>query len=321
MMTSRDFSWMVGHMVTAAIAGALSSAASASGGPASDTIVTATDTAERMTVDVRLNSGGPYRFLVDTGAERSVVSSRVADQLSLPAGGSASLLSISGVSRVDTAVIGRLSVGRRTVDGIRAPILDEVNLGAAGVLGIDALAGQSVLLDFERNRLVVAPAPQIRLEEPDDDKVIVVRAKRRHGQLILADAFIGEKRVRVVVDSGAAHSIGNSALKRLLGRGTRPGDAAVLTSVTGAQVDADFAVIPEMRIGEARVRNATVAFADVRPFAKFGLSERPAMLLGMDLLRGFKRVSIDFSSKKVRFALPDTALEQQGRYLVASVAP
>jgi hypothetical protein len=95
----------------------------------------------------------------------------------------------------------------------------------------------------------------------------------------------------------------------------------VLTSVTGAQVDADFAVIPEMRIGEARVRNATVAFADVRPFAKFGLSERPAMLLGMDLLRGFKRVSIDFSSKKVRFALPDTALEQQGRYLVASVAP
>jgi predicted aspartyl protease len=298
----------------------MTSAAVASGAPAIETIATTPDAADRMTVDVRLNSGGPYRFLVDTGADRSVVSRRVRDQLGLPSAGLASLVSISGVDKVDTARIGRLSVGRRTIDGIRAPVLEEAHLGAAGVLGIDALAGQAVLMDFESNRLLVAPAPEIQREEADlDDEVIVVRAKRRHGQLILADAYIGRSRVRVVVDSGAAHSIGNSALQRLLGRGARPGGAAVLTSVTGAQVEADFAIIPEIRIGEAKVRGATVAFADVHPFVKLGLMRRPAMLLGMDLLRGFKRVSVDFASKTVRFALPETAQGQQGRQLVADV--
>jgi hypothetical protein len=47
-----------------------------------------------------------------------------------------------------------------------------------------------------------------------------------------------------------------------------------------------------------------VAFADAHPFKRFGLLDRPAMLLGMDTLRVFHRVSVDFAQRKVRFLLP-----------------
>ena len=46
-----------------------------------------------------------------------------------------------------------------------------------------------------------------------------------------------------------------------------------------------------------------IAFADVPPFEVFGLSDRPALLLGTDLLGTFRRVSLDFRARKVRFQL------------------
>src|SRR5690349_14579754 len=38
----------------------------------------------RMTVEVHLNGKGPYRFLVDSGADSSVVGLRLAQELQLP---------------------------------------------------------------------------------------------------------------------------------------------------------------------------------------------------------------------------------------------
>jgi hypothetical protein len=46
-----------------------------------------------------------------------------------------------------------------------------------------------------------------------------------------------------------------------------------------------------------------MAFADVPPFKMFGLSDEPALLLGTDLLDTFRRVSLDFRARKVRFQL------------------
>jgi len=48
-----------------------------------------------------------------------------------------------------------------------------------------------------------------------------------------------------------------------------------------------------------------VGFGDVHLFGKLGLRDRPAILLGMDALRLFQRVSVDFARKEVRFLRPD----------------
>ena len=51
------------------------------------------------------------------------------------------------------------------------------------------------------------------------------------------------------------------------------------------------------------LRNVPMAFADVPPFAAFGLSSEPALLLGTDVMETFRRVSLDFRARKVRFQL------------------
>lgn len=50
-----------------------------------------------------------------------------------------------------------------------------------------------------------------------------------------------------------------------------------------------------------------MAFADVHPFKKLGLMDRPALLLGMDALRLFERVSVDFPNRRVRLLPPGSA--------------
>src|SRR5450432_2517059 len=46
-------------------------------------IAGATDAAKHLTVDVRIDDRGPYRFVVDTGADRTVLATDVAAELGL----------------------------------------------------------------------------------------------------------------------------------------------------------------------------------------------------------------------------------------------
>ncbi|MBA2770996.1 MAG: aspartyl protease family protein [Sphingomonas sp.] len=52
----------------------------------SDNFAFEQDRTERMTVPVSIGGRGPYRFVVDTGAERTVISRELARELSLDAG-------------------------------------------------------------------------------------------------------------------------------------------------------------------------------------------------------------------------------------------
>ena len=76
-----------------------------------------------------------------------------------------------------------------------------------------------------------------------------------------------------------------------------------MTGVTGTTVELQLANIGELRLGPITLRNVPIAFADVPPFKVFGLADQPALLLGTDLLETFRRVSLDFRARKVRFQL------------------
>jgi predicted aspartyl protease len=268
---------------------------------------TTPDKTARMTVPVLVNGQGPFPFIVDTGADRTVVSDRLASTLGLRAGRVATLHSMTGQSSVDTVVIDHLQVSTRQATNIFAPALKEEHLGGPGLLGIDSLARQRVTLDFKAGRMTIQPA-EVRPEETDEHEadVIVVRARRKHGQLILTDATVGETRVRVVIDTGAQNSIANAALRRqLIRRKTATPQLISVVGVTGESMTGEMAILPEMKIGGLMLRNLPVVIADAHPFRKFGLSRTPALMLGMDALSTMNRVAIDFQNRTVRFVLPD----------------
>ena len=64
-----------------------------------------------------------------------------------------------------------------------------------------------------------------------------------------------------------------------------------------------MAKIGELQLGPVILRDVPMAFADVPPFKVFGLANEPALLLGTDILETFRRVSLDFRARKVRFQL------------------
>jgi predicted aspartyl protease len=256
----------------------------------------------RLFIDVSVNDQGPFRFLVDSGADRSAIGAGLADRLQLPAGDPVRLQGMAGIATVRTVVIDRLSLGNSEMTGIRAPALAERDLGAQGLIGIDALAEQRLLLDFEARTITVQDARSAPVNQAGE---IVVTARLRKGQLIITQASIEDQRISAVIDTGSEVTLGNMALRRKL-FGTRPRrDARMISliSVTGQSLQVEVIPIPRIRIGGVYLDNVVVAFGDASPFALFGLDKQPALFLGSDLLKSFRRVSLDFRNRKVRFWL------------------
>ncbi|MGH6949585.1 MAG: retropepsin-like aspartic protease, partial [Vitreimonas sp.] len=106
------------------------------------TVATTMSASERMLVPVTIGGAGPYPFIVDTAAESSVISRELARELGLAADGRARMLSMTSTRDFRMVRIPNVSFLEGQTRTLRAFALDGENLGASGVLGIDALRGQ-----------------------------------------------------------------------------------------------------------------------------------------------------------------------------------
>ena len=289
-------------LLAAVLPAPLVQAGGAPAGEPPDVIALSTDREARMTVPVRIGSAGPFRFLIDTGAQATVVSSDLATRLALPADRAATVLGVAGALPVQTVLIDELGLGRRSYYALVAPVLQRQDIGADGIVGIDGLQDQRVTIDFRKGLIAVSEAPR---RGGQDGYEIVVTARNRLGQLIMTDALIDGVRTAVVIDTGAETTIGNHALLAALGRKQARLEQTTLLSVTGQQVTAMVAPAGQLQIHGVTLRNVAIAFTDAPPFARLKLDRKPALLLGMRELRAFPRLAIDFRSRQILFDLPD----------------
>ncbi len=268
----------------------------------SEALATAQDRSLRLTVAVFVDGHGPYPFVVDTGATRTVISRELAATLRLPPGPIVSLDDALGRVAVETVRIDRLDLGGRAIRRLEAPILAAGNLGADGMLGIDSLRDQSVVMDFDTKRFLVGRAA----EDADTFGIdtTIVTGRRRFGQLILVDAESRTVPIFVILDSGAQSTLGNAALRRLMTPGLPAGRLRTdtLISVTGRRTEVEIDTMPEIQLGGVTIRNLPVAYARLHTFTQFGLDDTPALLLGMDVLHLFHNVAIDFRRGEASFS-------------------
>jgi predicted aspartyl protease len=260
----------------------------------------------RMTVPVSIAGTSPQKFVVDTGAQRTVISRELAAVLRLAPGRIVRVTGMTGSDNVATVIIPALRVGTIDTPAIEAPAIAAQNLGALGLLGIDTLQGRAVGIDFDTRTMTVTPARRRNRRERTERGEIVVRARSLFGQLVVTDAYCNGVRIRVIIDTGSSVSMGNAALRRKLLRKPVRSQSIALTGVTGQTVMADYSTIDRVMIGSLTITSLPIALTavDAPPFRQFGLAERPAILLGMDALMLFRRVDIDFANREVRLALP-----------------
>ena len=239
--------------------------------------------------------------MVDSGADTTVIGERVARALALPAGTPILMNNMTDSGQVQRVRLDELQFGSATIPDLHLPVLRERDLGAQGMIGLDALVEQRLMMDFEKRVISVDDA---RRPAPRFDGEIVVTARMRRGQLILTEARAVGHPVDAVIDTGSEITIGNLALRdRLIRRNRDKFVTVAVTGVTGVTMDMQLATIAELKLGPVILRDVPIAFAEVPPFAVFGLSDRPALLLGTDLMETFRKVSLDFRARKVRFQL------------------
>jgi predicted aspartyl protease len=257
-----------------------------------------------LTVEVALDGAGPFRFVVDTGADRSVLSEEAADKLKLVRGRQVAVAGIARTVVTDTVHLGNFAIGGVTRQDLDIPVLP--GLIADGYAGLDLIDNHRVVFDF-RNRTLTLGAPDIsylaEIVKPDES---LIRAGGSQGHLRTVNCEVEGVRAVAFLDTGADISVGNSRLLKSLAadRDTPVAtETIVLKGVTGGSVAGRTIAVEKIRLGDYALSTDGMAIADLPIFDLWGLTDTPALFIGMDFLSRFSRVSIDYGLKQYRLEI------------------
>lgn len=276
--------------------------APALGDPLTDIVRLQEERDRRLTLPVMIDGKGPFNFMIDTGSQATAVAHEVNATLALPPAGRANLLGMASMRPVDLVAIARLDVGKHQIEGLSAPLLERGNIGADGIIGLDSLQDFRVLIDFR--------APSIALQDMRNAKgkrdgfEIVVRARQEAGQLLITNALVEGIPTTVIIDTGAQASLANPALREKLRRKRQAETEVITTDVNGVELAGQMVLVSTLKIEALRLSNIPLTFADSPVFAALGLADKPVLALGMQHLRLFDRVAIDFAGSRILFDLP-----------------
>ncbi|WP_337189266.1 retroviral-like aspartic protease family protein [Phenylobacterium sp.] len=263
---------------------------------------------EHMLAPVSINGRGPFNFLLDTGANVSCVSNRLADQLALRAVDSAPVHTLVGVRHRPIVHLDNLQVGPRERRNVKAPALPIKGAEVDGVLGIDWLKGQRLVLDFKGRRMLIVES---RSDRNEPGRTVVVPARRRKGQLTIVDAELSGRRISAIIDSGAQGTLCNGKLRDLVRAQEKrnglaqPPQTVRMETLAGEPFYGEAVFLPFLRLGGLHLGNVPVTCADMHVFRIWNLENSPALVLGIDLLSQFEQVALDFGRSRVRFDFRD----------------
>jgi predicted aspartyl protease len=301
--------------------GSVESTIPASPEPDPTPINAVTDAASHLRVDVHINGNGPYHFVVDTGADRTVLASEVALDLGLSRGERVMLKSVVRAVPTDTVSIRTMTFGSVTKRHLMVPTLSHSLLDADGYLGLDFLDGHRVTFDFKHHLLQVSePRGRFAANWLRDNEARIL-ATGSSGHLKALDCMVDGVSATAFIDTGAEVSAANEPLRAAL-ESHDPSfgvtGAIHLTDITGGEILGKVAVVKKIRLTPALAfTDCPLVMADFLVFDVWGLRQRPAMLIGMNLLRQFERVSIDYGLRELRFDL--AAYRSPTRQLITKV--
>jgi len=261
------------------------------------------DSFDRMTIEVRIGAAGPFDFVVDTGADRSVLAAELAAELGLPEGPPVLVHGITGSQMTPTVQAPPLDLGAVRLPGLDMPVLPRGQLGADGLLGVDALQKRRLVMDFRNRRLEIQPTSRARDPAPSGRETYV-SARSRIGRLTLIDAVADGVGVTAFIDSGGGVSIGNPALAaavRARGGWRSSADEVRMFGVTSESLAGEFRVLDTLRLGDLQFTDVPLVIGDLPVFQMWGMESRPTLLLGIDVLRLFSRVELDYGRRRMLF--------------------
>ncbi|MDP1568738.1 MAG: retropepsin-like aspartic protease [Vicinamibacterales bacterium] len=231
-----------------------------------------------LTAPVTLNGQGPFTFVVDTGASRTVVDPAVAHRLGLVVVPGARMRTSAGEIEAAVSAAGTFLVGGLQMSAVPVIVAPLEHLRASegrlhGVIGQDVLGRVDVVIDGGARRLIV-PA----WGRPEGARVPFTRDATGRLRVMVRVSWLGETPVPLVVDSGAtavvlfAESpfVAGRRVGGAHGRLVRTAGHAVLASgLRPGRVEAGEGAWPDLP-GVVMAGGATRADAGLLPLALLG---------------------------------------------------
>lgn len=267
---------------------------------------TADDAMGHMTAAAAINGSGPYHFMVDSGAERSVIAEDLAMRLGLPGQGEALIEGLIRTEPTRLVLVRQLAFGGLVCPHLQVPTLPRAALDADGYLGLDVIDNHRLIMNFAARTLTIT-RPQgffASLWRGEDE--VLVHTMGPSGRLRSSDCHVDGVHATAFIDTGAAVSVANSMLYdalRLHSPAMHPIGAVQLGGVTGGSVNAFVVGVREVALGHLTLTRCPLAVANLQVFRTWGLVDQPALLLGINALRRLASVSIDYGRKELRFEL------------------
>lgn len=256
-------------------------------------------------------------FVLDTAAGRSVLTPWARDTLGLTEGDTVTVAGASGQATYQTLRLDALEIGGQVVRDLAGlPVVDltrleQSDIRYAGILGNDVLRRFDVMYDLPDRRLRLYPiGPDSTTAVPGLDALerLPFRPVPVYGgggfvQLPLA---VGTGTAEAVLDTGAPQSIFNwraAALDGLTKETARRRAEGTRGLTFREQTDTYLYTFEDVQAGPVRLAPREVRVADLPVFQRLRLADRPAIILGNDLLAD-RRVVIAYSTGSLYVSAP-----------------
>jgi len=262
---------------------------------------TTKDSSGRAVAFININGQGPFRFIIDTGANRSVLSRALAARLGLAPTGEGVVHSIDSEEPATLVNVDSLSFGALSLSSGDTPVLDGPMLGGEhGLLGVDGMAGRMLHVDFTRHCVeIYESAAQMPMQGWQS-----VTARMRFGSLLMVPGEIMGVHVNVLIDTGSNISLGNQhfrdALQAVAAHAIEYHDGRAFT-FGHPIVLAQSVWTPRLSLGNTSVESVTAYIGDFHIFDFWGLQDEPTLLIGMDVLARSREMAIDYERGVVHF--------------------
>ena len=273
-------------------------------GRSDEFVATTRDRWGRILAPIRFNGQGPFHLVVNTGANASVVTERVARTLgsALEMRPSVLIHGVMGSAPVRSIRVNSASLGGTQMSVTSVPVIADATDCADGFLALLGFTDKPVLIDFQRNKLALLGSARFKGSSRRTEKL---RLDLSHRQLPIIPTRVHRVAVKAVIDTGLVSSVCNSALRNILDRAevsTRSATADTWgTESVSAQVSDAPLSVPLFELGALRILGMRISSIDVPLFGHVNLLEEPAMLLGMDVLGQFEQIILDYAGKTAQF--------------------
>jgi predicted aspartyl protease len=261
---------------------------------------TTRDRIGRVWVPVQVDGKGPFRLVLDTGAQRSAVTEDMAQRLGSPQDRSSRVMlhGVTGKAVVPTITVDNMQVGDLWLQPQAMPVVADVFGGAEGLLGTEGLQDHLIFIDFRRDYIRISRSPNLRAPLG----FAAVRFLPDRHNLLMVRATVANLPVRAIIDTGAQATVGNLALQAALRQRARRGlkEEERVQGATGEWQSGVGMRLSPIQLGDLTVRDAHVTFADLHIFSRWDFETEPTLLIGMDIIGLVEQLVIDYRRQELQ---------------------